>query len=108
MKTAFVYAVENLVSTDSAEIAQSFDGTKLQYDTNHIVVLEASRSEDDLMEFHEQVIEYANAHKCVEVYFYGLDIQFIRRVVFELLALGAAVVFHLTPVQRDFVWSQIA
>lgn len=108
MKTAFVYSTEDISALeDKAEIAKSFEGTKLQYDTNHLVVLQASAS-DDLSEFHEQVVEYANANTFVEVYFYGLDIQFIRRVVFELMALGASVVFQLTPFQRDFIWSQTA
>ena len=108
MKTAFVYSVEDVSALeDKAEIVKSFAGTKMQYDTHHLVVLQASAS-DDLTEFHEQVVEYANANSFAEVYFLGLDIQFIRRVVFELMALGAAVVFQLTPYQRDFVWSQTA
>lgn len=109
MKTAFVYSTEDMSALkDNAEIAEFFEGTKLQYDQSHLVVLQAGRASDDLTEFHEQVVEYTNANDFVEVYFMGLDIQFIRRVVFELMALGAAVVFQLTPFQRDFVWSQTA
>lgn len=109
MKTAFVYSVEEVSGdTDCADIAQSFHGTKMQYDTEHLVVLQAGSNADDLNEFHAQVVEYANANSSVDVYFHGLDIQFIRRVVFELLSAGAQVVFKLTPIQRDFIWSVTA
>lgn len=69
------------------------------------MVLDAGQ-DVDLQEFHDQVFEYADAlpaNKCADVYFLGEDLEFIQRIVSELLAMGARVSLQTTPLQHDLI-----
>ena len=103
MRTAFVYATDGAISELAGrDLVSVFSETRMRHCTDHVVLLDVCAG-DDLGEFHSQVFEYANAlpaHKCVDVYFLGDDLEFIDRIVTDLLNTGARVSLQLTPSQH--------
>jgi hypothetical protein len=104
MRTAFVYATDDaILELAGQDLVSVFSETRMRHCTDHVVVLDIGRETDDLGEFHSQVFEYANAlpaHKCVDVYFLGDNLEFIERIVTDLLNMGARVSLQLTPAQH--------
>ena len=95
MNVAFVYAQQEI---DKDQLLQEFRLTRLDL-VDHVILFDTGGA-DDLQEFHEQVAAYTEDDEVALVAIHGLDVDFMRRVVFELIAKHVPVVFELTATQR--------
>lgn len=96
MKTVFVYANKMALSDfndPQEEILKAFEGTALPAIAEHVVIFPVESKDEDLTEFHEQVVEHATEHGEANVFFHIVDASQLR-IVLELSALSSEVVFH--------------
>lgn len=96
MKTVFVYANKMAISdfTDpQEEILNAFENTALPVIAEHVVIFPVESKDEDLTEFHEQVVAHAAEHGDANVFFYIVDAAQLR-IVLELSELSSEIIFH--------------
>ena len=96
MKTVFVYANKMALSEfrdPQEELLKAFEGTALPLIAEHVVIFPLESKDEDLTEFHEQVVEHAAEYGEANVFFYTVDASQLR-IVSELLLLSSEIIFH--------------
>lgn len=96
MKTVFVYANKLAIAdfTDpQEEILAAFENSALPTIAEHVVIFPVEDKDEDLTEFHEQVVAHAAEHGDANVFFYIVDAAQLR-IVLELSGLSSEIIFH--------------
>lgn len=96
MKTVFVYANKMAISDfndPQEEILKAFEDTALPVIAEHVVIFPVENKDEDLTEFHEQVVAHAAEHGDANVFFYIVDAAQLR-IVLELSELSSEIIFH--------------